>query len=326
MQTNTATGRPAKKPKLADDNAIIDALPTNGISKELATVYSTSELVAEISANSPTTGTSATSEAAINRSYIDNTNTVDALESSNVADLPKSATHVDIEGGGIVSLSPRGDMFPMTHRDELNILDKYFEQSPIGSGPANDVEGLDKWLMCAAESIHQDDAVDPTAWSNTPGVLAAAQHPPVAGKNAVSSGASDIPDPDQLASAAMSESSSSVSSSGPGSLSTNLTSYPPSETHRIDQDSISGVLHTPYAKRPIIDESAQWLVHVLTALQAVDDTTRRPNSSVPGILNDILTEGDFTLCVKILTGIAENLVKCSCRIAKPTINLTQERS
>jgi hypothetical protein len=144
MQTNTATSRPAKKPKLADDNAIINALPTNGISKELATVYSTSELVTKISANSPTTSTSATSEAAINRSYIDNTNTVDALKSSNVADLPKSAIYINIKGGGIVSLSPRGDMFPITHRDGLNILDKYFEQSPIGSGPANNVEGLNK--------------------------------------------------------------------------------------------------------------------------------------------------------------------------------------
>ena len=188
-----------------------------------------------------------------------------------------------------MSLSPKGDMFPMTHGDGLTILDEYFEESAIGSGPANNAEGLDKWLTYAAESIHQDNAVESTAWSNTPGVLAAPQHPPIAGMNTVSSEASDIPDPDQTVSAAISESSSSIGSSDPGSLSTNLTSYPPSETHHINNDSASGVLHTPYVKCPILDESAQWLEHVLMALQVVDNTTRRPNSLVPGILDDILT-------------------------------------
>lgn len=123
MQTNTGTGRPAKKPKLADDNDITNALP---VSDEPASMYSTSEPVAKTSANSPMTGTSATSEAAINRLYIDNTNTANALESSNVADLPTSPTHVNVEGGGIVSLLPKGDMFPITHGDGLNILDEYF--------------------------------------------------------------------------------------------------------------------------------------------------------------------------------------------------------
>jgi hypothetical protein len=168
MQTNTGTGRPAKKPKLADDNTITDALPTNGASKEPATDDSTSETAAETSANPPANGKSATSEPAINRSYIDNTNTVEAPESSNAADLPTSATHIQIEAGEIMSLSPKGDMFPMTHGDGLTILDEYFEQSAIGSGPANNAEGLDKWPTFTAESIYQDKALEPTVWSNTP--------------------------------------------------------------------------------------------------------------------------------------------------------------
>jgi hypothetical protein len=257
MQINTSTGRLAKKPKLADDNVITDALLTNGVSKEPVTDYSTSGPAAETSANLPMAGKSATSEPAINRSYIDNTNTLEAPKPPNAADLQTSDTHVQIEGGGIMSLSPKGNMFPLTHGDGLTILDEYFEQSAASSGPVNNAEGFDKWLICAAESIHQDDALDPTTWSNTPGVLAAPQHPPVAGMNTVSLGASDIPDPDQLASAAMSASSSSIGSSNPGSLLTNHMSYPPSETpHHIDQDSASGVLHAPYVKRLILDESA----------------------------------------------------------------------
>jgi hypothetical protein len=196
MQTNTGTSRQAKKPKVADDIAITDALSTNGASKEPATDNSTSETATETSANPPANSKSATSEPAINRLYIDNTNTVEAPESSNTADLPMSATHIQIEAGEIISLLPKGDMFSITYGNGLTILDEYFEQSAIGSGPANNAEGLNKWLICAAESIHQDNALEPIAWSNTPGVLAAPQYPPIAGINTVSSEASDIPEPD----------------------------------------------------------------------------------------------------------------------------------
>lgn len=46
----------------------------------------------------------------------------------------------------------------------------------------------------------------------------------------------------------------------------------------------SGVQQASYVKRPILDELAQWLEHVLMALEEVDDTRCRPNSSVPGVL------------------------------------------
>ncbi|TVY71303.1 hypothetical protein LSUE1_G004472 [Lachnellula suecica] len=251
---------------------------------------------------------------------------IGTLQSSKAADLPTSPTHLDIEGGGIVSLSPKGDMFPMTHGDGLNILDEYFQQRPMSSGPANNVEGLDKWLKSTPESIPQGDAPETAGWFNAEAVLAEPHHPPVAGTNSVSLRAPDIPDPGRPARAAMSELTSSVGSSDPGSLSTNHTICLPSETHHIAQDSASGVPCAPDVKRLILDESAQWLEHVLVALQAADDTTRRPNSSVPGILNDILTASHFTLCVKVMTSIAENLVKCSRCIAKPTVDLTQKRS
>lgn len=61
------------------------------------------------------------------------------------------------------------------------------------------------------------------------------------------------------------------------------------------------------------------------ALQEALNTRRTPNFSVPGILDDILTEGDFTLCVKIMTGITENWVRCSRYIAKPAFSAAQER-
>jgi hypothetical protein len=170
-----------------------------------------------------------------------------------VANLPTFAIYIQNRGGEIMSLSLKGDMFPMTHGDGLTILDEHFGQSAIGSGPANNVEGFNKWLICAAES-------------NTPGVLATPQHPPISSINAVSSEASDILEPDQTASAAMSESSSNIGSSDSRSLSTNPMSYLPSETHYINKDFRSGVLYAPYVQRPILDKSAQWLEYVLMPL------------------------------------------------------------
>ena len=61
------------------------------------------------------------------------------------SDLPTSPTHIPIEGGEIMGMSPEGDMFPMTHGDGLTILDEYFEESAIGSGSVNNVEERDKW-------------------------------------------------------------------------------------------------------------------------------------------------------------------------------------
>jgi hypothetical protein len=153
------------------------------------------------------------------------------------------------------------------------------------------------------------------------------QSPPIAEINASASEAIDILDPDlPVASAAISESSSSIGSSEPRSMSTNPTSYPPSETYHISSDLASVVRHTLYVKRPILDESAQWLEHFLIALQDVDDTSRRPDSSVPGVLDDILREGDFTLCVKIMTSITENWVEWSRCMVRSAFDAAEERS
>jgi hypothetical protein len=144
MQTNTGTGRPAKKIKLADDNVITNVLPTNGAFKEPAIDNSTSETAAEIFTHLSAFSQSATSEPIINKLYIDNTNTVEAPESSNAADLPTSATHIQIEDSEIINLSPKGDIFLITHGDGLTILNEYFKQFAIGSDSVNNAEGFNK--------------------------------------------------------------------------------------------------------------------------------------------------------------------------------------
>jgi hypothetical protein len=315
--TSNRTGGLAKKPKLAVDNLATDALPMEGTPEEPVTDDSMSEPPGETSTNISATGTPATSEPTIDKSYIESPNTVETPKSFGAADLPISPTHIPIEGGGTMGLSPEGDMFPVSHGDGLTIFDEYFEESAIGSGSVGNTGEPGKSPTFMAESVE-------STRPNTPGASTEPRHPPNAEINSSSSEALDVdPDP-AVVSAEISESGSRAGS--PGSLSTNPTSYPPSETHHINSDFASGVQHAAYVKRLILDESAQWLEHVLIALQEVDDTSRRPNSSVPGVLDDILTEGDFTLCVKVMTSITENWVKCSRCIVRPVFHAAEERS
>lgn len=223
--TSNRTGGLAKKSKLAVDNLATDALPKDGTREEPVTDESMSEPPGETSTNISATGKPATSEPTIDKSYIESPNTVETPKSFGAANLPASPTHIPIEGGGTMGLSPEGDMFPVTHGDGLTILDEYFEESAIGSGSVGNTGELGKSPTFMAESV------EPTR-PNTPGASTEPRHPPNAEINSSSSEALDVdPDP-AVVSAEISESGSRTGL--PGSLSTNPTSYPPSETHHIN--------------------------------------------------------------------------------------------
>jgi hypothetical protein len=182
-----------------------------------------------------------------------------------------------VEGGEIASASL--ECHTLSQEDVFNILEEYFEKS-ADSGPVNDTEGLDRRPASTVECIRQDGHLEHTVRSNTPPALTSPRHPLGAGIDPIASEALDILDLDSaVVSAAISESGSSIVSSEPRSLSTVPTSYPPSETHDISRDLPSGVRHAPCFKRSTLDESAQWLEYVLMALEAVGETSRRPNSS-----------------------------------------------
>ena len=210
-------------------------------------------------------------------------------------------THVPVEGGEFASASLEGDI--LSQEDVFNILEEYFEQSP-GSGSANDKEGLDSRPTPTVECARQNGSLVHTVRFDTPPVLTSPQHPLSASVDPTSSEALETLELDSaVVSATISESGSSTVPSEHRSVSTVPSSYPPSEAHDICYDLPSGVQHLPCFKRSTLDESAQWLEHVLNALEAANGTSRRPDSSVPGILDDILMNGDFTLCVKVMTKI-----------------------
>lgn len=321
---SAVTGRLAKKPKPPDDKCLTDDLPTDDSFEEHAGDGSTGETPTEIhnehhrehpsetSTNASATGTPATSESTIGRSSTNCPDTAQGLDPSGTDDLPTSATHIQIEGDERVD-----DMSPTTHRAGYEILNEFFGQPAIGLEAVSDTEEHGKW----PESTHRDEDPEHTGPSNTPKALDVSQHAPSTGINAVSSEDSDILEPDLFVASATTSESSSRGSSEPGSLSTGSTSAS-SET-RIHDEFPSGVYST-YVKRSFLDDPAPWLEHVLTTLET-DDTSRRPNP-VLGVLDEVLTNGNFTLCVRIMTSIAENWVKCNRCIVKPTFDAVQERS
>jgi hypothetical protein len=289
-----------KKPKLLDHTRPTD-LPTHGPFKEPAADSSTNETSIEphdhhlsehrdeTPTNVSTTGTLGTSELSIGRLSVDRP--LETLDSSGTDDLPTSATHIQIEGDERVD-----HMSPTTHRAGYDILNEFFGKPGIGLEAVSDIKEHGKW----PESTHRDEGPGP---ANTPEALDAPQHSPSTGTNAVSSKDSDILEPGLLVASATTPESCSRGSSEPGSLSTGSTSCTSSETH-IHGEFPSG-MYPAYVRRSSLDDPAPWLEHILTALET-DDTSRRLDP-ILGVLDEILTKGDFTLCVRIMTSIAENL-------------------
>ncbi|KAH8759537.1 hypothetical protein F5882DRAFT_384523 [Hyaloscypha sp. PMI_1271] len=188
------------------------------------------------------------------------------------------------------------DLPTITHADGIAILDEYFPISAIDSRPLNG-------------AVAPDELSTPTA-DTSPDI--------------VFSESSSIPNPHQATggfdlSTPNTGSPQSVSSCG------DSPSYPSSETNGTDIGLLDIATHTPFARRLVLDDAAQLLEHILLALESVYDDSRIPGSSVPGLLESILAEGDHTNFVKIMTSVTENWAKYNRLIAKPALDITQER-
>lgn len=75
----------------------------------------------------------------------------------------------------------------------------------------------------------------------------------------------------------------------------------------------------------LIYSSDRQLKDLIEALKKADDTSRIPNSSVPGAVDHILIKSDFTEFTKIMTRIAMNCVRCHRGIARPALDAERER-
>jgi hypothetical protein len=216
---------------------------------------------------------------------------------------------------------PEGDVLPITYVDGLAILDKYFEQPVIGVGSADDIDVLANYPTNSGESCNQGRAFEVTVDFN------ALRSKPLL--QAVEKDAAldtfDEPTPNlAAASAVISKSGSEKGLFEVGSLLTDPIRTASCEAHINNNQLASDLLHLILLKRIVLDELAKWIEDILMALEKVEDTSRKPNNLVLEYMDLVFTESEFGQCARIITGIAENVVKCTCCIAKPDLDAGQE--
>ncbi|KFY02661.1 hypothetical protein O988_02001 [Pseudogymnoascus sp. VKM F-3808] len=178
------------------------------------------------------------------------------------------------------------DLPAITHADGLEILDEYFQKSAAGLGPLSGV--LTTKLPAPIARIALPGSPD---IGTTPSVGPDAEFP---------------------------KESEMLSCTNP----TRCASY---ETTATDIDSLDVAIHPPFTKRSVLDYGPQLLDQVLVALDSTYDDRRAPASCVPGVLVEVHTKSDHAVFVRIMTGITENWARFNRLIARPAVEVAQEK-
>ncbi|KAE8440508.1 hypothetical protein EG329_007405 [Mollisiaceae sp. DMI_Dod_QoI] len=223
--------------------------------------------------------------------------TMNPLET--LGEAPSIASLVDGDETHVDSAAER-DLPTITHTDGMVILDEYFPKSATDSRPLNSAV-LDEMPTSVADALCQDSPL-PLIQSYSPEALTL---PPSTGSNDALFKVSDTVDP-KHAGSGFETSISSVGSPESESSCTDLSSNPTSETNAADLELPDAVTHTSFARRLVLDETDQSLDCVLVALENIYDDRRNPNSSIPGVLDNVLTKDNHTTFVKIMTSVTEN--------------------
>jgi hypothetical protein len=298
---NKRTGTLLKKAKLAADEPAINESAVDESATDNSTTNKppndkplTDELVSEAASLEP-----------INDSTISKPYTTKALETADVlygedaGGITARSAHISPVNETTISRPGDSDLPTITHADGMALLDEYFPISAVDSRPLHGAVAPDELSTSTTDT--------PCRFPLIPSI-----------PSLVSSESSSLPNCHQATggfemSKPNTSSPEALSSCGdPSSLS--------SETNGTDFGSLDIATHTPVARRLVLDDTAQLLEHVLAALESVYDASRIPCSSVPGILESILTEGNYTNFVKIMTCVTENWAGCNRRIAKPALD------
>jgi hypothetical protein len=219
-----------------------------------------------------------------------------------------SALSSPVDDGGEVL---GGDLSALTDADGLAILDEHFPKSATGLGPLSGVLGPEPPMPPARVAL-----------SGSPGVWTT----PSAGPEVELPKEPEIPYPEPSTDSVGACGSISHSASSESVSSTiNPTRCPSYETNATDIDSMDVAIYPPFAKRAVLDDGPQLLEHVLMALDSAYDDRRAPTSCVPGVLDEVHTISDHASFVKIMTSITENWAKCNRVIARPALEVAQDR-
>lgn len=145
--TNSGAGKP-KRPKLAASEPEVNQPEVN------------ESAPSESAPNGPTDEKSIISELTIDDSLI----TEPAVNDSNKTDEIPSRFDVNTtkHGDETIGQQIEGDLHTITHDDGMAILDEYFPNSPVDSGPMDDALALDTLLRLGDEGVHQNSPLTTT--------------------------------------------------------------------------------------------------------------------------------------------------------------------
>jgi hypothetical protein len=205
---------------------------------------------------------------------------------------------------------PGSDLPAITHADGLEILDEYFQKSATESGPLSGILTTKSPTPIARIALPGSPDI-----GTTPSVGPDTEFPKASEMRYFELAIDNV------------EALSSISHSGsPGSVScinpTRCASY---ETTATDIDSLDMAIHPPFIKRSALDYRPQLLDQVLVALDSTYDDRRAPASCVPGVLVEVHTKSDHAFFVRIMTGITENWARFNRLIARPAVEVAQEK-
>jgi hypothetical protein len=294
--TNSGAGKP-KRPKLPADKPEINDSSTS------------ESTVSESAPSGPTVETSVISEPTIDDLFIIEPAVKDPNEIEASAALTNNAHCPDTDeilsradaytgkqGDGTIGQHIEGDVYIITHDDGMALLDGFFPNSPVGLGPVDDAFALDTPLRLGEENVQ--DCTLAVAQSHTSEPLTAPHRPSNAGPDATfpASGTPRLLNPDQTP-----------------------------EIHDANNNLSCAAVHTHSAKRMILDESGHQLEDVIKALKEADDTSRIPNSYIPGVSEYLLDKSASTDYSKIMTSLAIHCVRCNRRMAMPALDVERER-
>jgi hypothetical protein len=303
---NKKTGKSPKKLKLVtDEAAAVDANANensdHNIAHERSIINNTSscEPARDASTTGPASLKTTNHPTAIEPIIMEGQESLDEREQYD-GDMAGSALASPVEDGGV----PGSDLSAMTHADGLAILDEYFPKSATGLGPLNGILAPEPPARVALPG----SGVWPAGPDAEPPKEPAIPHLELAIDSIETCG-----------------SVSNSGSLGPVSSSINPTRCTSYETNATDIDSLDMIIQPPFTKRTVLDNGPQLLEHILVALGSAYDDRRAPASSVPGVLDEVRTTSDHEIFVKIMTSSTENWAKSNRLIARPALEVAQER-
>lgn len=184
----------------------------------------------------------------------------------------------------------------MAHEDGITILDKYYRNSPVNSGRDDNILGSDTLPISREESAQQHCSL--SIPQPSPSKALAHQNLPNTslGTDLHAPGSPGIQNPDQTL-----------------------------ETRETNKTAPSTAINTHEVARVVLNKSGHQPADILETLKDTNNTSHIPDSCIPSVSKYLLAESASMNYSKIMTGLIVNCVKFNHKMARPALDIKQER-